>query len=79
MHLRKRKTHCVAVVRGRTKTTSEKSSPTDIHINAEEGAGGAPDSGAEIALQPLEKPLVRQLCPLVQPVEDCGGAETHAA
>lgn len=51
-------------------------------MDAEEGAGGAPDSGAEIALQPLEKPLKkkgRQQCPRVQVGEHCGGAGTHTA
>jgi len=40
------------------------------------GGGGAPGTGAEIPLQPMEKTMVRQVVPL-QPMEAHGGADTH--
>ncbi|GAB0195028.1 acid sphingomyelinase-like phosphodiesterase 3b [Grus japonensis] len=48
----------------------------DTKVSAEGGGGGAPGTGAEIPLQPLEKTMVRQAVPL-QPMEDGGGADIH--
>jgi len=45
-------------------------------VSAEGGAGGAPGTGAEVPLPPLEQPMVRQAVPL-QPMEAHAGAETH--
>jgi len=44
--------------------------------SAQGGAGGAPGSGAEVPLQPMEKTMVRQAVPL-QPMEVHGGADIH--
>lgn len=41
----------------------EVNSSADTSISAERGTGGAPGTGAEIALQPVVKPLAKQLCP----------------
>ena len=44
--------------------------------SAEGGGGGAPGTGAEIPLQPVEKTMVRKAVPL-QPMEVHGGADLH--
>ncbi|GAB0180448.1 AN1-type zinc finger protein 5-like [Grus japonensis] len=54
----------------------ERNDSADTKASAEGGAGGAPGSGAEIPLQPMEKTMVRQAVPL-QPMEDDGGADIH--
>ncbi|GAB0186378.1 hypothetical protein GRJ2_001103100 [Grus japonensis] len=43
---------------------------------SEGGAGGAPDTRAEIPLHPVEKTTVRQTV-MLQPIEDDGGADIH--
>ena len=40
------------------------------------GGGGAPRTGAEVPLQPMEKTMVRQALPL-QPMEVHSGADLH--
>ncbi|CAN0257559.1 unnamed protein product, partial [Bubo scandiacus] len=47
----------------------------DTKISEEGGGGGASCTGAEIPLQPMVQPMVRQLCPA--PMEVHGGAEIH--
>ncbi|CAN0345005.1 unnamed protein product, partial [Bubo scandiacus] len=47
----------------------------DTKVSAEGGGGGAPGTGAEIPLQPVVQPMVRQLCPA--PMEVHGGADLH--
>ncbi|GAB0206511.1 epimerase family protein SDR39U1 [Grus japonensis] len=46
----------------------------DTKVHEDGGGGGAPDTRAEIPLQPLVKTMVKQAVPL-QPMEDDGGAE----
>lgn len=41
----------------------ERSIPAGLQGSAAGGAGAAPGSGAQIPLQPLEQPRLRQLCP----------------
>ncbi|GAB0192682.1 hypothetical protein GRJ2_001733500 [Grus japonensis] len=60
--------------RGRRKC--ERNNSADTKVSAEGGAGGAPGTGAEIPLQPVEKTMVRQAIPL-QPMEDDDGADIH--
>lgn len=36
-------------------------SPADTKITEEGGRGSAPDAGAEIALKPMEKPMVEKV------------------
>ncbi|GAB0180072.1 cAMP-dependent protein kinase inhibitor alpha [Grus japonensis] len=50
----------------------ERNNSADTQVTEEGGAGGAPGTGAEIPLQPLEKTMVRQAVPL-QPMEVHGG------
>ena len=50
----------------------------DTHVSEEGGRGGAPGTGAEILLQPMEKIMVMQVVPL-QPMEDHAGADIHTA
>ncbi|GAB0180785.1 acid sphingomyelinase-like phosphodiesterase 3b [Grus japonensis] len=54
----------------------ERNNSADKKVSEEEEAGGAPDTRAEIPLQPVEKTMVRQAVPL-QPMEDDGGADIH--
>lgn len=46
-----------------------KSSPADTKVREEGGGRGAPDAGAEVLLQPLEKDVMEQVV-LLQPMED---------
>ena len=39
---------------------SERNNPADTKVSAEGGRGGAPGAAAEIPLQPMEQPMVRQ-------------------
>ncbi|GAB0183796.1 acid sphingomyelinase-like phosphodiesterase 3b [Grus japonensis] len=55
----------------------ERNNSADTKVSEEGGGGGAPGSGAEIPLQPLEKTMVRQAVPL-QPVDVDGGADIHS-
>ena len=54
----------------------ERNSPADTKVSAEGGGGGAPGTGAEISLQPMEKTVGEAGCPL-QPKEVHSGAEIH--
>ncbi|CAM9233957.1 unnamed protein product, partial [Bubo scandiacus] len=54
----------------------ESNSSADTKVSEEGGGGGAPGAGAEIPLQPVVQPMVRQAVPL-QPLEVNGGAEIH--
>ncbi|GAB0182915.1 AN1-type zinc finger protein 5-like [Grus japonensis] len=54
----------------------ERNNSADTKVTKEEGAGGAPGTGAEIPLQPLKKTMVRQAVPL-QPMEVTCGADIH--
>jgi len=54
----------------------ERNSSADMEISEEGGEGGAPGTGAEIPLQPVEKAMVRQAVPL-QPMEVHGGASIY--
>ena len=54
----------------------ERSNSADTKVSEEGGAGGAPGTRAEIPLQPLVQPMVRQAVPL-QPTEVNGGADLH--
>ncbi|GAB0182705.1 acid sphingomyelinase-like phosphodiesterase 3b [Grus japonensis] len=54
----------------------ERNNSIDNQVSAEGGAGGAPGTGAEIPLQPMEKTMVRQIVPL-QPMDVHGGADIH--
>ncbi|GAB0183808.1 AN1-type zinc finger protein 5-like [Grus japonensis] len=56
--------------------TCERNNSADTQVSEEGGGGGAPGTGAEIPLQPLEKTMVRQAVPL-QPVDVDGGADIH--
>ncbi|GAB0208746.1 epimerase family protein SDR39U1 [Grus japonensis] len=49
----------------------ERNNCADTKVSEEGGGGGAPGTGAEIPLQPVEKAMVRQAVPL-QPMEDDG-------
>jgi len=54
----------------------ERNNSADTKVSEEGGGGGAPGTGAEIPLQPMEKTMVRQAVPL-QPVEVHSGVDTH--
>ncbi|GAB0186401.1 hypothetical protein GRJ2_001105400 [Grus japonensis] len=54
----------------------ERNNSADTNVSEEGGAGGAPGTGAEIPLQPMEKTMVRQAVPL-QPMEVNDGADIH--
>ena len=56
----------------------ERDNPADSKVNEEGGGGGAPGTGADIPLQPMEKTMVMQGVPL-EPMEDHGGADLHTA
>ena len=53
----------------------ESNNSADTKVNEEGGARGVPGTRAEIPLQPVVQPMVRQLCPA--PREVHGGAESH--
>ena len=53
-----------------------RNSSADTEVSEEGGGGGAPGTGAEIPLQPMVKPMVKQAVPL-QPMEVHGGAEIY--
>ncbi|GAB0177871.1 hypothetical protein GRJ2_000252400 [Grus japonensis] len=57
-------------------TACESNNSADTQISAEGGGGGAPGTGAEIPLQPMEKTMVRQAVPL-QPMEVDGEQRFH--
>ena len=50
-------------------------SSADTKVSEEGGGGGAPGARAEIPLQPVVQPMVRQPCPA--PREGNGGADLH--
>ncbi|KAK4821754.1 hypothetical protein QYF61_000815 [Mycteria americana] len=54
----------------------ERNNSAGTKVSEEGGGGGAPDTRAEIPLQPLVKTMVRQAVPL-QPMEVHGGADIH--
>ncbi|GAB0186400.1 hypothetical protein GRJ2_001105300 [Grus japonensis] len=54
----------------------ERNNSADTNVSEEGGAGGAPGTGTEIPLQPMEKTMVRQAVPL-QPMEVNDGADIH--
>ena len=54
----------------------ERNNSADTKVSEEGGGRGAPGAGAEIPLQPLVQPMVRQAVPL-QPTEVNGGADLH--
>ena len=54
----------------------ERNNSADTKVTAEGGGGGAPGTGAEIPLQPMEQTMVMQAVPL-QPTEAHGGADSH--
>jgi len=54
----------------------ERNSSADTKVSEEGGAGGAPGTGEEVPLQPMEKTMVRQAVPL-QPMEVHSGADIH--
>lgn len=54
-----------------------KNSPADTKVREEGEGRGAPDAGAEVLLQPLEKDVMEQVV-LLLPIEDHGGAGEHA-
>jgi len=56
--------------------TCEKNDSADTKVSEEVGGGDAPGAGAEIALHPMEKTMVRQADPL-QPMEVHSAADTH--
>ncbi|CAM9181305.1 unnamed protein product, partial [Bubo scandiacus] len=53
----------------------ERNNSADTKVNEGGGGGGAPGARAEIPLQPMVQPMVRQLCPV--PMELHGGADLH--
>jgi len=53
----------------------ERNNPADTKVSGG-GGEGAPNAGAEIPLQPVEKTMVRQSVPL-QPMEVHSGADIH--
>ena len=61
---------------GRGVRICERNNSADTKVSEEGGGGGAPGAGAEIPLQPVVQPMVRQAVPL-QPLEVRGGAEIH--
>jgi len=54
----------------------ERNNSADTKVSDEAGGGGAPGTGAELPLQPMEKTTVRQAVPL-QPTEVHCGADIH--
>ncbi|RMB98818.1 hypothetical protein DUI87_25037 [Hirundo rustica rustica] len=60
-------------IRKRGVRVCEGNDSADTKVSVEGGAGSAPGAGAEIPLQPLVQPMVRQLCPAAMEVS--GGAE----
>jgi len=78
MCLRKGKIHCAAAGGERSEKKCERNSPADTEVSEEERGGGAPDAGAEIPLQPVEKIMAKQFVSL-QHKEDHVRADTHPA
>ena len=56
--------------------TCKRNNSVETKVSEEGGRGGAPDTRAEIPLQPVVKTMVRQAVPL-QPREVHGGADIH--
>jgi len=54
----------------------ERNNSADTKVTEEGGGGGAPGTGAEIPLHPVEKTMARQAVPM-QPMEVHGGAGIH--
>ena len=54
----------------------ERNNSADTEVGEEGGGGGAPGTRAEIPLQPMVKPTVKQAVPL-QAMEVNGGADIH--
>ncbi|RMC14239.1 hypothetical protein DUI87_09330 [Hirundo rustica rustica] len=50
-------------MRSETREGCDSKNSADTQVSEDRGEGGAPDSGAEIPLQPVVKTTVRQLCP----------------
>ena len=65
-------------MRGRHEKKCERNNHAHTEVGEEGGGGGAPGTGAEIPLQPVEKTMVRQAFPL-QPMAVNGGADIHTA
>ncbi|KAK4818202.1 hypothetical protein QYF61_008586 [Mycteria americana] len=55
----------------------ERNNSADTKVSEEGGGGGAPGTGAEIPLQPVEKTMVKQVAPL-QSMEVHDGADIHS-
>ena len=56
--------------------TCERNNDADTKVSEEGGGEAAPDTRAEIPLQPVVKTMVTQAVPL-QPLEVNGGADLH--
>ncbi|GAB0190909.1 hypothetical protein GRJ2_001556200 [Grus japonensis] len=61
VYLRNSEKPCTAAVREMSEKTGERSSPADTEIGEEGRGGGAPGTGAEILLQPVEDPTPEQV------------------
>ncbi|GAB0180767.1 E3 ubiquitin-protein ligase MARCHF3 [Grus japonensis] len=62
--LRRGKNHQEQLQPARGVRRCERNNSADTKVSEEGGAGGAPGTGAEIPLQPLEKTMARQAVPL---------------
>ncbi|GAB0194704.1 acid sphingomyelinase-like phosphodiesterase 3b [Grus japonensis] len=67
---------CKALQLERGVRTCERNNSAGTKGSEGRGGGGAPGTGAEIPLQPMEKTMVRQAAPL-QPLEDDSEADIH--
>ena len=54
----------------------ERNNSADTQVSEAGGGGGGPGTRAEIPLQPVVQPMVRQAVPL-QPMDVNGGADLH--
>ena len=81
-YLRKGKSYCAAAIAAGERRENmwericERNNSADTKVSEEGGGGGAPETGAEIPLQPVGKTMVRQAVPL-HPMEVNGGADIH--
>lgn len=77
--LRRGKTCCVAIVRERNEAKNQQNSrPAGTKVNEEREGGGAPNTGAEVTLQPMEEAVLRQVV-LLQPMEGHIRGDIHCA